>query len=143
MSKTSSEIQKAFKTQSALAKKVEKEAQGSVVKPVDFLNMNQTMLDFDKKRLSLREDPKLHAKQRNQLGLDAGQVKEANFFSDHKHQSQDHVQATIDRQRQKQKYGIVTSGFNHTATGKGFYKVKSPLESVNQELQKTQVETVF
>ena len=58
MSKTSSEMKKGFKTPSALMKKKEKEAQGSVVKPVDFLNMNQTMIDFDKKRLSLRDETK-------------------------------------------------------------------------------------
>lgn len=40
MSKTSSEMKKSLKMPSALARKKEKEAQGSVVKPVDFLNMN-------------------------------------------------------------------------------------------------------
>ena len=40
VSRTSSEVKQSYKTSSALTKKKEKEAQGSVVKPVDFLNMN-------------------------------------------------------------------------------------------------------
>ena len=63
-------MKKGFKTPSALMKKKEKEAQGSVVKPVDFLNMNQTALAFDQKRLSLRDDLKQTGQQRTPIGLD-------------------------------------------------------------------------
>ena len=66
----SSEVKQSFKTSSALTKKKEKEAQGSVVKPVDFLSMNQTALAFDQKRLSLRDDIKQTGQQRTPVGLD-------------------------------------------------------------------------
>ena len=63
-------MKQSYKTSSALTKKKEKEAQGSVVKPVDFLNMNQTALAFDQKRLSLRDDIKQTGQQRTPIGLD-------------------------------------------------------------------------
>ena len=62
-------MKQSFKTSSALTKKKGKEAQGSVVKPVDFLSMNQTALAFDQKRLSLRDDIK-QIDQRTPVGLD-------------------------------------------------------------------------
>ena len=55
-SKTSSEIKKSFK--GPTERKKEKEAQRSVVKPVDFLNMNQTMLEFEQQRLSIKDNLK-------------------------------------------------------------------------------------
>ena len=37
----------------------------------------------------------------------------------------------------------MTAGFNHTATGKGFYKVSSPQESEDNTAKQTEVKTVI
>ena len=36
----------------------------------------------------------------------------------------------------------MTSGFNHTKNGKGFYKVSSPVESPTNALKESEVKTV-
>ena len=50
------------------------------------------------------------------------------------------VKVPLENQRNKQKAGIMTSGFNHAASGGGFYKVSSltPKGSLGQSVNESE-----